>query len=150
MSWVRTKCILQLKHLQAEFATIFNGMTCGMDSAMQQRILFPNFSTLTEKDSMGNKVGNTLFPAVKQSCLQQRHEHQAGSTEGMALKHPDQPLETPETKTASAVIKSRQLGCFRVSFRVFPGCFRVFPGVSEGFRTECLVQQKQTQKNIST
>ena len=56
MSWVRTKCILQLKHLQAEFATIFNGMTCGMDSAMQQRILFPNFSTLTEKDSMGKKL----------------------------------------------------------------------------------------------
>ena len=117
-----------------------------MDSVMQQRILFPNFSTLTEKDSMGNKVGNTVVPAVKQSCLQQRHEHQAGRTEGMAFKHPDQPLETHETKTVSAVIKSRQLGCFRVSFRVFPGCFRVFPGVSEGFRTKCLVPQKQTQK----
>ena len=53
MLCVRTKYILRLKHLQAEFATIFNGMTCGMDSVMQQRILFLNFSTLTEKDSMG-------------------------------------------------------------------------------------------------
>ena len=56
MSCVRTKYILQLKHLQAEFATIFNSTTCGMDSVMQQRILFPNFSTLTEKDSMGKKL----------------------------------------------------------------------------------------------
>ena len=61
MSYVRTKYILQLKHLQAEFATIFNGMTCGMDSVMQQRILFPNFSTLTEKDSMGKKQLETLL-----------------------------------------------------------------------------------------
>ena len=103
---------------------------------MQQRILFPNFSTLTEKDSMGNKVGNTFVPAVKQSCLQQRREHQAGRTEGMAFKHPDQTLETHDTKTVSVVIKSRQLGCFRVSVRVFPGCFQVFPGVSEGFRNK--------------
>ena len=146
MSCVRTEYILHLKHLQAEFATIFNGLTCGMDSAMQQRILFPNFSTLTEKDSLGNKVGNTLFPAVKQSCLQQRHEHQAGRTEGMAPKHPDQPLETHETKTVSAVIKSTQLGCFRVSFKVFPKCFLVFPNVSEGFRTKCFVQPKPFQK----
>ena len=146
MSCVRTKYILELKQLQAEFNTISNGITCRMDSAMQQRILFPNFSTLTEKDSMGKKVGNTCFPAVNQSCVQQRHEHQARRTEGMAFKYSDQPLETHETKTVSAVIKSRQLGCFRVSFRVFPGCFRVFPGVSEGFRTKCFVQQKQTQK----
>ena len=69
MSCVRTKYILQLKHLQAKFATIFNGMTCGMDSVMQHRILFPNFSTLTEKDSMGKQVGNTLFPTVQQSCF---------------------------------------------------------------------------------
>ena len=36
-------------------------MTCGMDSAMQQRMLFPNFSTLTEKDRMGNKKLETLL-----------------------------------------------------------------------------------------
>ena len=121
-----------------------------MDSAMQQRIVFPNFSTLTEKDSMGNKVGNTYFPAVKISCLQQRHEYQAGTTEGMAPTLLDQTLETHETKTDSAVITSRHLGCFRVIFRVFPGCFRVFPGVSEGFWTKCIIQPKQTQKWIST
>ena len=100
------------------------------------------FSTLIEKDSMGKHVGNTLFPAVKKSCLQQRHEYHAGRTEGMALKHADQPLETHETKTVSTVTKSRHLGCFRISFRVFLGCFRVFPGVSEGFRTKCIIQQK--------
>ena len=54
----------------------------------------------------------------------------------MAFKHPDQTLETHDTKTVSVVIKSRQLGCFRVSVRVFPGCFQVFPGVSEGFRNK--------------
>ena len=138
MSCIRTRHILQLKHLQAESATIFNGMTCGMGSVMQQRILFPNFSTLTEKDSMGKKVGNTFVLTVKQSYLQQRHAHQAGHTEGMALKHPDQPLGKHETKTVTAVLKSRHLGCFRVSFRVFPGCFLVFPSVSEGFRTKSL------------
>ena len=69
-------------------------------------------------------------------------------TKGMALNHPDQPRETHETNTVSAVIKSRQLWCFRVSFRVFPGCFRVFPNVSEGSRTKCLIQHKQTQKWI--
>ena len=31
-------------------------MTCGMDSVTQQQILFPNFSTHTEKDSMGKKL----------------------------------------------------------------------------------------------
>ena len=117
---------------------------------MEKWILFPSFSTRTEKDSMGNKVGNTYFTAVEISCLQQRHEYQAGRTEGMAPKHPDQPLETHETKTVSAVIKSTHLGCFRVIFRVFPWCFRVFPSVSEGFRTKCIIQQKQTQKGIST
>ena len=99
---------------------------------------------------MGKNVGNTLFPAVKQSCLKQRHERQARRTEGMALKHPDQPRETHETKTVSAVIKSRQLGCFRVSFKVIPVCFLVFPNVSEGFWTKCFIQHKQTQKWIST
>ena len=37
---------------------------------MQQRILFPNFSTLTEKDSMGKKhIGNTF------SQLSNNHVH---------------------------------------------------------------------------
>ena len=127
---------------QAELTTILKGMTCGMDSVMQQRILFPNCSTLIEKDSMGKNVGNILFPAVKKSCLQQRHEYHAGRTEGMAFKHADQPFETHETKTVSTVTKSRHLGCFRISFRVFLLCFQVFPGVSEGFRTKCIIQQK--------
>ena len=109
-------------------------------------LCFQTFRPLLKRTVWETKLETLCFPTVKQSCLQQRHEHQAGRTEGMAFKHPDQPLETHETKTVSAVIKSRQLGCFRVSFRVFPGCFRVFPGVSEGFRTKCFVQQKQTQK----
>ena len=59
----------------------------------------------------------------------------------MALKHPDQPLAKHETQTVTAVFKSRQLGCFRVRFKVFPGCFRVFPGVSEGFRTKSFMYE---------
>ena len=82
---------------------------------------------------MGQTVGNTFLPAVKKTCLQQRHEYQAGRTEGVAPKLPDQTFETHETKTDSAVIKSEHLRCFRVIFKVFPGRFRMFPGVSEGF-----------------
>ena len=59
----------------------------------------------------------------------------------MALKHHDQPLGKHETKTVTAVFKSSHLGCFRVIFRVFPGCFRVFPGVSEGFRTKSFMYE---------
>jgi hypothetical protein len=60
--------------------------------------------------------------------------------------HPPTHLGQHETKTVTAVFKSSHLGCFRVSFRVFPGCFRVFPGVSEGFRTKSVICQKQTPK----
>ena len=82
---------------------------------------------------MGQRVGNTFLPAVNKSCLQQRQEYQAGRTEKVAPKLPEQTFETHETKTDSAVIKSDHLGCFRVIFNVFPVCVHVFPVVSEGF-----------------
>ena len=70
---------------------------------------------------------------------QQQHEYQAGRTEEMAFKRPDQPLETHEKKTVPAVIQSIHLRCSGGICKVCLKCFHVFP---MGFRTKRIRNKK--------
>ena len=92
-----------------------------------------------------HQVGNTFSQMSRNNVCSNDMNIKQNSRRGMTLKHLHEPheAETHKTKSVLALIQSRQLGGFLGPCRVCP---KWFPGVSEGFRTTCIIIVKNIVK----